>query len=118
MFLTTLLSLAIASLVVAKPMAQQPFRVSTPTELAQCAPAQFTWTATVAPYYLTIHFADDNALFTPEEDPIIVRSSNTAAWIIDYPEGTHLRVHVRDATGEVAASESMVTLKALKGHGL
>jgi hypothetical protein len=72
----------------------------------QCEPVTFTWTPTVAPYYLTIHHADTDALFTPEEDPIIVRR-NSMAWVIDYPAGTTVRVHVRDATGEVTATSPM-----------
>jgi len=112
MFVRTILAFALASLAIAKPLAQAPFRITTPETIAQCTPATFTWTATVAPYYLTIHHADSDALFTAEEDPIVIRSANTAAWIIDYPAGTLVRVHVRDATGEVTA-----TLPMLVGEG-
>jgi hypothetical protein len=77
-------------------------------EIFQCEPATFSWTATVAPYHLTIHYADIDALFTPEEDPIIVRSSNAITWITDYAAGTQIRVHVRDATGEVTSTAPMV----------
>jgi hypothetical protein len=71
-------------------------------------PAQFSWTPTTAPYYLTIHRADASARFTAEEDVITVRSAHSAAWIVDYPAGTSVRVHIRDATGEVTSTEAML----------
>jgi len=83
--------------------------ISTPEDLTQCAPATFTWTPSVPPYYLSIVESTDSGLYDPAQmafsthDMLLVIPSGTkATWVVDIPAGMNVTITLRDARGEVA----------------
>jgi len=89
-----------------------PLTVDTPETVKQCAPTTFTWSSTIAPYYLTVIDSSSQPTFDEDSTTMVIPTAHSATWVVDLPAGSSITVVVRDSTGAIAE-----TLPRVVGEG-
>jgi len=79
------------------------FTINTPSNIVQCQPFQFTWTAGQGPYYLSLIPAGQPT--APAIKVFPEQTGLTYTWIVDLPQGTTFDVALRDQTGSTMYSD-------------
>ncbi|KAH8920170.1 hypothetical protein BT69DRAFT_1352608 [Atractiella rhizophila] len=73
--------------------------IQTPSSLVQCQPAQLTFSAGVAPYFISV-LPGGQSSATPLELLPDQATAGTYTWIVNLPAGTTVTLAIRDSNGQ------------------
>lgn len=82
--------------------------INTPSNVVECEPIQFTWTAGTSPYYLSLIPAGQPSASPLKTFP--TQSGTSYTWNVDLQSGTSVSAEIKDSTGAINYSDSFTIM--------
>ncbi|TDL20706.1 hypothetical protein BD410DRAFT_363920 [Rickenella mellea] len=81
--------------------------VTTPTDVVECQPIQFTWTDSTPPYFLSLLSGGPGQTSAPAIKQFPQQSGTSYTWLVDLPANTQFTIVLKDSSGTEAFSDAV-----------